>query len=60
MRLGVIGCGTISEVYLKNLTASTEVEVVACADVFPERAAAPSRGVRCRQVVQPRGAAGGR
>lgn len=40
MRLGVIGCGTISQVYLQNLTASPEVEVVACADIFPERAAA--------------------
>jgi len=40
MRLGVIGCGSISQVYLRNLTASPEVEVVACADIFPERAEA--------------------
>jgi predicted dehydrogenase len=40
MRVGVIGCGTVSQVYLRNLTASTEVEVVACADLVPERAAA--------------------
>jgi predicted dehydrogenase len=40
MRVGVIGCGTISEVYLRNLAASPEVEVVACADLVPERAAA--------------------
>lgn len=40
MRLGVIGCGSISQVYLRNLNASPEVEVVACADIFPERAAA--------------------
>jgi predicted dehydrogenase len=39
MRLGVIGCGNISQIYLRNLTASPEVEVVACADAFPERAA---------------------
>jgi predicted dehydrogenase len=43
MRLGVIGCGTISQVYLRNLTASSEVEVVACADVLPERAAARAK-----------------
>jgi len=36
----VIGCGTISQVYLRNLTASPEVDVVACADVVPERATA--------------------
>jgi predicted dehydrogenase len=40
MRVGVIGCGTISQVYLRNLVASPEVEVVACADAIPERAAA--------------------
>ena len=40
MRLAVIGCGNISQVYLRNLTASPEVEVVACADTFPERAVA--------------------
>ncbi len=40
MRLGVIGCGTISQVYLRNLAASPEVEIAACADVVPERAAA--------------------
>lgn len=40
MRLGVIGCGTISQIYLQNLTASPEVKVIACADVLPTRAAA--------------------
>ena len=40
MRVGVVGCGKISEVYLRNLTASSEVEVVACADVVLERAQA--------------------
>jgi predicted dehydrogenase len=40
MRVGVIGCGTVSQVYLRNLTASPEVEVVACADLIPERAEA--------------------
>jgi predicted dehydrogenase len=40
MRIGVIGCGTISQVYLRNLTAAPDVQVVACADVLPERAAA--------------------
>jgi predicted dehydrogenase len=38
MRVGVVGCGKISEVYLNNLTKSSEVEVVACSDVVPERA----------------------
>ena len=38
MGVGVVGCGNISEVYLKNLTNSSEVEVVACSDVLVERA----------------------
>jgi predicted dehydrogenase len=38
MRAGVVGCGKISEVYLKNLKASSDVEVIACSDVLVERA----------------------
>ena len=37
MRIGVVGCGNISEVYFNNLTSSAEVEVVACSDVLLER-----------------------
>jgi predicted dehydrogenase len=40
VRIGVIGSGNISAAYLTNLTASREVEVLACADAIPERAAA--------------------
>ena len=38
MRVGVVGCGRISEVYLRNLTAAPDVDVVACSDVMLERA----------------------
>jgi len=38
MRVGVVGCGRISEVYLRNLTAAADVDVVACSDVMLERA----------------------
>ena len=37
VRVGVVGCGTISEVYLSNLTASSHVTVLACADEVMER-----------------------
>jgi predicted dehydrogenase len=40
MRVGVVGCGKISEVYLRNLSASSDVEVVACSDVVLGRAQA--------------------
>ena len=32
VRVGIVGCGTVSEAYLTNLNASPQVEVVACAD----------------------------
>ena len=40
LRLGLIGCGTVSEPYLRNLTAASQVRVVACADLVGERAEA--------------------
>ncbi|HCV27536.1 MAG TPA: Gfo/Idh/MocA family oxidoreductase [Dehalococcoidia bacterium] len=39
-RVGVIGCGTISGIYFQNMTKLSSIEVVACADLVPERAAA--------------------
>ncbi len=40
-RVGIIGCGNISEIYLKNLTTMfTNVEVAAVADLIEERARA--------------------
>jgi predicted dehydrogenase len=38
MRVGVIGCGSVSGPYLRNLTAAPEVDVVACSDLVVERA----------------------
>jgi predicted dehydrogenase len=40
VRIGLIGCGTISVAYLTNLNASPDVHVLACADAIPERATA--------------------
>ena len=36
--IGIIGCGVISEIYLKNLTRWPDVEVVAVADQIDDRA----------------------
>jgi len=38
VRIGVIGCGNISAAYLTNLSASPDVDVLACADAIAERA----------------------
>jgi predicted dehydrogenase len=36
--VGIVGCGSISGIYLKNLNAFTRVRPVACADLDPDRA----------------------
>ncbi len=40
VRVGIVGCGVISGIYLKNLPTFDLVEVVACADLVLERAQA--------------------
>lgn len=36
--VGVVGCGAISEVYLRNCSALSAMRIAACADLYPERA----------------------
>ncbi|MFQ3588474.1 MAG: Gfo/Idh/MocA family oxidoreductase [Fimbriimonadaceae bacterium] len=47
LRVGVVGCGAISGIYFENLGRYAATEVVACADLDPERAgqAAAKHGV---------------
>lgn len=40
MKVGIVGCGNICGIYFKNLQRFEHVEVAACADLVPERAAA--------------------
>lgn len=40
LKIGVIGCGSVSGMYLPHLTKSSHVEVVSLCDIKPERAAA--------------------
>lgn len=41
VKVGIIGCGNISGIYLKNLSGTfRNTQVVACADLIPERARA--------------------
>jgi len=42
VRVGLVGCGVISGIYLKNARRFPILDVVACADLVPERAAAQS------------------
>lgn len=38
MRVGIIGCGNISDIYATNAGLFRDIEMVACADVYPDAA----------------------
>ena len=40
VKVGLIGCGNISSIYFKNLKRYPALDLVACADLIPERAQA--------------------
>lgn len=52
VKVGLIGCGVISEVYGQNCKLAKSVELVACADLIPERAEARAAqlGIRACSV----------
>ena len=53
MKAGIIGCGVISDIYLKNLTGRySNPQVVACGDLFEEKARqrAEQYGIRAMSV----------
>jgi predicted dehydrogenase len=43
LRVGIIGCGNISGIYMKNCRVLPGLKLVACADALPERAEAKAR-----------------
>ncbi len=38
VKVGVVGCGNVSRVYLENMHSLSALEIAACADLVPERA----------------------
>ncbi len=48
VKVGVVGCGAISKVYLANCRGFESLEVVACADLNPKRARERAAEVGCR------------
>jgi len=38
MRVGIIGCGNISDVYVRNAKLFNNIEIVACSDILPPAA----------------------
>jgi len=53
-RVGILGCGNISAVYAKKLTALDFVELVACADLQRDRAEALAKEHSIPTVLDPR------
>lgn len=53
VKVGIIGCGNISDIYIKNLTKKFRMaQLVACADLIPERSKAKEEayGIRSCSV----------
>jgi len=57
-RIGLIGCGKISSIYLQNLGAFAGSTVVACADIDQVRAQEQAAQFAVPRDVQCRGVAG--
>src|SRR5688572_6430843 len=53
VRVGIVGCGVISGIYLKNLPGFELVEVVACADLLLERAQARAAEYGVKKACTP-------
>ena len=52
-RVGIVGCGVIAKVYAEKLQASSFIDLVACADIEPERARAfaQAQNIPCALAV---------
>ncbi len=51
VKVGIIGCGTISAIYMKNIPTFTHLELVACADINKERARAQAEKFQIPEVL---------
>ena len=52
MKIAVIGCGMISDIYLKNLKETYKItELVGCSDIIPERSAKQAEKYGIRQMT---------
>jgi predicted dehydrogenase len=53
VRVGVIGCGKISGIYLENGAVFDDVEIIACSDLVPERAKAQAEAFGVSKACTP-------
>src|SRR5215218_240327 len=53
VKVGVIGCGKISGIYLQNGAMFDDIEIVACSDLVPERAEAQAEAYGVPKACSP-------
>lgn len=51
LRLGIVGCGNISSLYLKSIQGFKHLEVLACSDLIPELAQTRAKEFSIAQVL---------
>lgn len=51
VKIGIIGCGMISDTYFKASQKFNMIEVVACSDIIPERAKAKEEAYGCKAMT---------
>jgi predicted dehydrogenase len=50
MRVGIIGCGNISDIYVRNAKLFNDIEITACSDIFPPAAERLARQYSLREM----------
>jgi predicted dehydrogenase len=50
MRVGIIGCGNISDIYVRNAKLFNDVEIIACSDIIPPAAERLARKHSLREM----------
>ena len=50
MKIGVVGLGNISDIYLKNIALFDNIETYACADLLRDRAEEKAAQYRCKAM----------
>src|SRR6476659_5123554 len=50
MRVGIIGCGNISDIYVRNAKLFKDIEITACSDILPPAAERLARQYSLREM----------
>lgn len=52
-KVGIIGCGNISDLYFHNLTHrfGDDIEVISCSDIYLEKLKCKPKSMVCREFI---------